>query len=632
MDHSAHSIDSYVKNIAEIRILSSPKLSEAADADGYRHLLRDNFIKIGNLAKINRDILDEQVYPYLLGDEALSPDMVELMGRFSDELVNHFDLENLDPGILLMLIEKLLDDAIANRDDEAIVKWLDNEIMACYTMVNSLNRIIIRPDLANAYRIRGRKAVDMILKYIDKDRFRQLSDESKERVLINSRYFSALYEHSDGTKEENDQLYEQLLMALDLSDDAFYRDQLPEYDWDYHIIRTLEYISMLLENNNHRKMSKEQCIHIAELSEKMHALWSANRERFSEMFDPGEMELCIIRARYSAGLISKKEYADGLIDMYKTRDKENLGLRGAYLALNVPLEYILLLDTQHITEAQCGILKDIYHNTISFLQRTRDTGSLCFQFEYAFAILDAFIEIPGLISFEDMCIGCLAAIHPPTYVHTMMVGQITRCLCKHLLLYKPELFDELRNALNLDDEGILEYAWHAAVCHDIGKLAIIDTIMIYGRKILDSEFTLIKQHPDVSAAMMSQHRSTAGYVNVARGHHKWYDDSRGYPEEFSTSSLPERVIINLVTCADCLDAATDTVGRSYNTGKTFDDYLAELTEGSGTRYAPYLAELFSLPEVREDIEYLLKDGRSANYLEIYMLLDGVQTREESACD
>ena len=72
--------------------------------------------------------------------------------------------------------------------------------------------------------------------------------------------------------------------------------------------------------------------------------------------------------------------------------------------------------------------------------------------------------------------------------------------------------------------------------------------------------------------------------------------------------------------ADCLDAATDTVGRSYNKGKTFDDYEKEIEEGAGTHYAPFLVELFSRPEVREDIIYLLGEGRNRMYRELYMLL------------
>jgi hypothetical protein len=72
--------------------------------------------------------------------------------------------------------------------------------------------------------------------------------------------------------------------------------------------------------------------------------------------------------------------------------------------------------------------------------------------------------------------------------------------------------------------------------------------------------------------------------------------------------------------ADCLDAATDTIGRSYSRGKTFDMYRKEVEEGAGTHYAPFLPELFSREECREDISYLLGQGRERMYRETYRLL------------
>ena len=52
----------------------------------------------------------------------------------------------------------------------------------------------------------------------------------------------------------------------------------------------------------------------------------------------------------------------------------------------------------------------------------------------------------------------------------------------------------------------------------------------------------------------------------------------------------------------------------------FEDYEKEIKDGSGTRYAPFLVELFARPEVREDLLYLLDGGRNRMYRELYMLL------------
>ena len=71
----------------------------------------------------------------------------------------------------------------------------------------------------------------------------------------------------------------------------------------------------------------------------------------------------------------------------------------------------------------------------------------------------------------------------------------------------------------------------------------------------------------------------------------------------------------MVTCADCLDAATDTVGRSYKTGKSLDELIGEFRAENGTRYAPYVVDLFSDEEVVREIIGILERERDRNYTE-----------------
>ncbi len=141
------------------------------------------------------------------------------------------------------------------------------------------------------------------------------------------------------------------------------------------------------------------------------------------------------------------------------------------------------------------------------------------------------------------------------------------------------------------------------------------------------EFGFIKTHPRTGYNLMQKYASTRMYSEVAISHHKWYDNSRGYPEDFDSSKSQFKPIIDIVLCADCLDAATDTVGRSYNRGKKLADFVEELKEGAGDHYAPWLPELLSDERAAIDIEYLLLNGRQQNYRNVYYLLRNMQERE-----
>ena len=120
--------------------------------------------------------------------------------------------------------------------------------------------------------------------------------------------------------------------------------------------------------------------------------------------------------------------------------------------------------------------------------------------------------------------------------------------------------------------------------------------------------------------MLSQNKSTAEYADMAMGHHKWFNDEEGYPEDFEMAKSPYKTIVAIVACADCMDAATDFVGRSYKSGKTLSEFLNEMEENSGTRYAPFITELLKDEEVRIEIEDVLSKWRNENYRKAYLLL------------
>jgi HD-GYP domain-containing protein (c-di-GMP phosphodiesterase class II) len=295
----------------------------------------------------------------------------------------------------------------------------------------------------------------------------------------------------------------------------------------------------------------------------------------------------------------------------------------------VPLEIIGLIDRKMYTAQDAFLLEDIYRNLCAYIFHMPNTGGLSYFMEYYEAIIRDYIEIPSGLSFMDFMLQCLAALHPPTYIHSVMVGRLSECMCRHLIESRPDLFIGVLGCGSASEvreraADIIAFTYNAAICHDFGKVNIFDTIFVYGRRLLDFEFNIIKSHPEMGYDLLSAHASTRAYAPVALGHHRWYDDSKGYPESFNTSGSDIKVIIDLVQCADCMDAATDSVGRSYNRGKRLSDFLQELSEGAGTRYAPWLVDLFDSRELRSDIEYLLTGGRARQYRETYNLLKDVQ--------
>ena len=69
-----------------------------------------------------------------------------------------------------------------------------------------------------------------------------------------------------------------------------------------------------------------------------------------------------------------------------------------------------------------------------------------------------------------------------------------------------------------------------------------------------------------------------------------------------------------------MDAATDSVGRSYKGFKTLDEFIGEVRAAAGTRYAPWLPELLEAEDTRRELATLLDEGRKETYADAYYLL------------
>ncbi len=626
----------YAQRAFDIRRLSSPSITKEDTADNYSERLQGNFRKIGELAAVNRRMLDELLYPLLESDDELDKAVAEDLNELSEMLLNiasvNDDFENLDLPIASLITGRLLADAERKNDINERIKRMDAEMVTCYSMMNMTDRISTQPAFSKVYFDKGMALGEEFMRMLDKDTFLGITDpEMREMVLVNARFTACFFDSCKADDEMNRLNLEMLDKTMEVADDEFYHEAVPDFDWNYHRFRCLEYYLQSAEVNNAKCFSIDQLEKIEKRSHEMEELLKSNPEYFKEIPSYPVCPLYYARAHFLAGNTDKEEYRKVLTDMYEARDDHDFGFAGTAFNVLIPLELMCLVDKENMSSCDMHMLRGLYQDLVAYLFRAPNTGTLSFVLEYYSQIIDRFIDVPSGIDFEDFVMQCIAAIHPPTYVHSHMEGQISECLCYHLLRTEPERFIGFPGCETIDDvlakkDEILHYTYHATLCHDFGKIKIIDTIFVYGRKLLDLEFNIIRAHPVMGAELLAAHQGTRTFADVARGHHRWHNDKGGYPEDFKTVESPYKIILDLALCADCMDAATDVIGRSYNKGKTLQNYIDELKEGAGTRYAAWLPALLERKEVFEDVQYLLTRGREDNYRDTYRLLRGVQEK------
>jgi putative nucleotidyltransferase with HDIG domain len=121
----------------------------------------------------------------------------------------------------------------------------------------------------------------------------------------------------------------------------------------------------------------------------------------------------------------------------------------------------------------------------------------------------------------------------------------------------------------------------AALLHDIGKLAVSNTVLDKPGKLNDVEFAAIKTHPAHSAAIIKSVAAFADMADVA-GHHHERLDGKGYP--FGLKGDQIDLDTRIVTTADVFDALT--ADRPYRKAMTPHDALAIMDKDVGSAFDP----------------------------------------------
>ncbi len=211
-----------------------------------------------------------------------------------------------------------------------------------------------------------------------------------------------------------------------------------------------------------------------------------------------------------------------------------------------------------------------------------------------------------------------------TYAHSVNVAMIARELMEGILEYQPELLmgalGKIRHGkVLLDSKECLDFIYEAAFYHDIGKNGIISTVNNDYRPLTDEEYAIIKTHPALGAELLKIAPSLyEKYHDTTLGHHKWYNGKGGYPEDFDNTKSPKRILIDIITLSDCMQAATERIGRNYKEGKTFDMVMEEFRKGAGTKFNPDLVKFIDThDDVARDLAVLINDAWVDIYFSIY---------------
>jgi PAS domain S-box-containing protein len=149
-----------------------------------------------------------------------------------------------------------------------------------------------------------------------------------------------------------------------------------------------------------------------------------------------------------------------------------------------------------------------------------------------------------------------------------------------------ELTLRLIHAMGIADVET-EHIRRGSLLHDIGKIAVPDSILLKSGPLNEVEWSVMRQHPQYAYNMLAPITYLAPAIHIPWCHHEKWDGS-GYPRGIKGDAIP--MAARIFAIADVFDALTSN--RPYRLAWTREKAMEYIQEQSGKQFDPRVVVAF----------------------------------------
>lgn len=543
----------YIENLRTVRTLSQPKFSPDMKAKELLETIQSNAIKCFGYMKENNAILNELVFQRAPA-ELTSAEIASLQ-EFADKMFDYASSE--DCGIAYKVYSLLLENACLRGDKPAIVRYL-------YGKAVSLHYLNVRGrDYAiNPYgtQVRGlfQEGAGYIAEY---ESFDKTTKGYIMRCLGNSRMSMPR-----STPEECTEYMKVFDNAMGIITDPYYHQLDPDLPWgkfEYAMHMDRETLLNYLRHHNDPVVAAK-VMESAEAIYRDRVLYKGEEARLQNW----RVSYLYKAACFHAGRCTAREVVEELLDIIHhtdIQDYSDTGINKNLTAVSYLVAYEVKMPPADRREMACRT-EEVMDRSLRYLNNV------------------------------------------PQNQYSRVVSRAVR----ELVEMQAEAGTARRSRIE-----ICELAYECGLYHDVGKSYVFMYIGNNYRRLLDEEFTCIQWHTVFGYELLCNVGGKDDLAPAALYHHTFYDGHGGYPKNYPPCPAGIKPIVDALTVADSLDAATDNIGRCYTMAKPVDTLLGEFRAQRGTRYAPEVVALLDDEEFSRDLKETLDETRKSVYLEVY---------------
>lgn len=182
--------------------------------------------------------------------------------------------------------------------------------------------------------------------------------------------------------------------------------------------------------------------------------------------------------------------------------------------------------------------------------------------------------------------------------HIRRIKKFSRCLAESVAAGYPEY------ELNSQNIKVIE---QASAMHDIGKIAIPDSILLKPGKLTSEEFDVMKTHTTKGSEIIQRIARVQGEeyskycYEICRYHHERFN-GRGYPDGLKEDEIP--IAAQIVSVADVYDALVSK--RVYKSAYALEEAYEMIQNGECGVFAPKLMKC--LEASKTEFERIVREG------------------------
>ena len=593
----------YIENAREITSLNNLCAAVSSGFDEWYAAQRQARLRIEALRSENISLLGDNLFPLLDDLHNASDEDIAALEEFAAKLMDW--TTNLDIGTYVLIHDSLLSLYRIRKDRNRIIRQLYMLGMGIYYQ----NRAVtgLNEERTREFYFRNELLFTEAGSYIKF--FEQIDDEATRGYVIR-----ALANIGIATTD----LKRRIAIGsrvLAIVQDDYYRSLAPNLPWETFRRRTAQQMSSNRKTLSRGGLTTEE---LAAVLEACHEVFKpesiADSPNIRWVWPYYEME-------YTCGFVDLATTLSRLEHLIEQTPFDQYDESGLYGSVQLAIYYGRLVKANpalqtkaHHMRFLAAAYRKMLHTLVTY---PADRFSEQLLYNVTLVMTDYF-ECDGVPTYREISSALLQRYAGRLYLRGRRMGDVLCLCCRTILRSEPDFFDDIDFIRAVTDPrekeaAVLDYAAQCGVYADCGLVKMGMERFSSIRNLYESEYRIWQMHVFSGSDDLRRYPSTAAFADVALGHHRWYDGSDGFPDEYVRTASPYRQMTDVAAVAEyLLERAQDDP----------EEVFASVMALGGRRFSPLVTAFFADGELRRGVTEILRASDEPYYREVYRGLTG----------